>query len=146
MAAARLVPAFVAAVLAALVAASLVHTGFVLGGLAALGIDISANVAARTWLGDLAGLAPQFGAVIAIALLLGFVVAAVACRWLPLPPALAYAIAGGAAMATALWLMKRSYAITPIASARSVAGFLALCLAGALGGMMFAMVARRRGN
>jgi hypothetical protein len=141
MAVARMIAGFVAAVLTALIAASIVHTGFVVS---ALGVEVPAPVAVRTWAGDLAGLAPQFGAVIGIALLLGFLVAAAARRWVPLPPALAYAFAGGAAMATALWLMKRSYDITPIASARSTAGFLALCLAGALGGIVFAAAARRR--
>lgn len=142
---ARTIGGYLAAVLVAVVAASIVHTLFVAQGLRDVGIDIPPPVALRTAGGDLVGLAPTLGPVVAIALLLGFLIAAVARRFVKLARPLAFALAGAAAMATALWLMKLAYnGITPLASARTGAGFLALCAAGALGGLIFTGVSRDR--
>jgi hypothetical protein len=114
---------FIAAVLATLCAASLTHTQIILSGLSDLGAEIPFGVRLSTSLTDLIGLAPAFGSVIAIALLLR--------------PA-AFGIAGGAAMATTLWLMQLSYDITPIASTRTPVGLLLICMAGVFGGVIFA--------
>jgi peptidoglycan/LPS O-acetylase OafA/YrhL len=143
MAMARLIAAYLAAVLATMVVASFVHTRFVVEGLRGIGADIPPHVALETARGDFVGLAPSLGPVIAIALLLGFVIAGIARRFIRLPRPAAFALAGAAALATALWLMKLSYEITPIASARSWAGFLSLCAAGALGGLVFALLLRK---
>ncbi len=140
----RIIGGYVAAVLATLVAASLVHTHFTLHGLRALGAVISAADAWALARGDLAGLGPAFGAVIALALLVGFLVAGLVRRFLPWPRPLAYGLGGGAALLTALWLMHWSFEITPIGSARSWAGLLSLGLAGALGGVIFALISRPR--
>jgi len=140
----RLVGGFIAAVLVTVVVACFAHTHFVLQGLRAVGAEIPPGVALRTAWTDLLGLAPAFSVVIGLALLIGFVVAGFLRRFIKLPRPIAFAIAGGAALATALALMKLSYAITPIASARTWAGFLALCAAGALGGLVFASVSRSR--
>ena len=140
----RIVGGFIAAVLVTFATASFAHTHFVIQGLRAVGAEVPPSVALATAGGDLAGLAPSFGVVVAIALLLGFLVAGIARRFIKLPRPIAFALAGGAALATALWLMHRSYEITPIASARTWPGFLALCAAGALGGLVFASVSRRR--
>ena len=141
---ARMIGGFIAAVLVALVAASIAHTHFTIQGLRAVGAEVPPAMALDTVGGDLVGLAPSFGAVIAIALLLGFLVAGLARRFIKLPRAVAFALAGGAALGTALWLMRLSYEITPLGSARSWAGFLTLCAAGALGGLVFASVSRTR--
>ena len=61
---------FIAAVLATLCAASLTHTQIILSGLSDLGAEIPFGVRLSTSLTDLIGLAPAFGSVIAIALLL----------------------------------------------------------------------------
>lgn len=140
----RLVGGFIAAVLVTVVVACFAHTHFILQGLRAVGADIPSGVALRTAGTDLLGLAPAFGLVIAMALLVGFLVAGFLRRFIKLSRPIAFALAGGAALATALWLMKLSYAITPIASARTWAGFLALSAAGALGGLVFASVSRSR--
>lgn len=141
---ARAVGGFIAAVLVTLAAASFAHTHYTIQGLIAVGAEVPPGVAMDTVRGDFVGLAPSFGVVIAIALLLGFVVAGLARRFVKLPRAVAFALAGAAALATALWLMRLSYEITPISSARSWTGFLTLCAAGALGGLVFASVSRMR--
>lgn len=135
----RRIAAFVVAALVAFVAASLIHTQIILAGLSDLGADIPLSLRISTSLADLLGLAPSFGVVVAIALLLGLLVAGLARRYVPLPRPLAFAIAGAGAMATALWLMHLGFDITPIASARTTGGLLMLCLAGALGGVVFAI-------
>lgn len=141
---ARIIGGYVVAVLATLVVASLVHTHFTLQGLRALGAVISPADAWATAQGDLAGLGPAFGAVIALALLIGFLVAGLARRYVKWPRPVAYGLGGGAALLTALWLMHWSFEITPIGSARSWAGFLSLGVAGALGGVLFALLSRPR--
>lgn len=140
----RIIGGFVAALGVTLVVASLVHTHFTLAGLRALGAVISPGDAWTTAQGDLVGLGPAFGAVIALALLIGFLVAGLVRRVLPWPRPIAYGLGGGAALLTALWLMHLSFEITPIGSARSWAGFLSLGLTGALGGVIFALIARPR--
>ena len=141
---ARMVGGFIAAVLVTLAVASFAHTHFTIEALRAVGAEVPPSIAMATVRGDFIGLAPALGAVIAIALLLGFIVAGIARRFIRLPRPLAFALAGAAAFATALWLMRLSYEITPIASARTWAGFLTLAAAGALGGLVFASVSRRR--
>lgn len=141
---ARMVGGFIAAVLVTLAAASFAHTHYTIQGLTAVGAEVPPAVAMETVRGDFAGLAPSLGVVIAIALLLGFLVAGLARRFIKLPRPIAFALAGGAALATALWLMRLSYEITPLGSARTWAGFLTLCAAGALGGLVFASVSRTR--
>lgn len=141
---ARIVGGFIAAVLVTVTAASFAHTHFTIQALRAVGAEVPPSVAMETVGNDFVGLAPSFGMVIAIALLLGFIIAGIARRFVRLPRPVAFALAGGAALATALSLMRLSYEITPIASARSWAGFLTLAAAGALGGLVFASVSRRR--
>jgi hypothetical protein len=139
----RILGGFIAAVVVTVAAASFAHTHFIIQGLRAVGTEVPPSVAMETVRGDFVGLAPSFGVVIAIALLLGFIIAGVARRFIKLPRPVAFALAGGAALATALWLMHLSYEITPIASARTWPGFLTLAAAGALGGLVFASVSRR---
>lgn len=134
----RRIVAFIVAALVAFIAASLIHTQIILAGLSDLGADVPLSLRVSTSFADLIGLAPAFGPVVAIALLLGLLVAGFARRFIPLPRPLAFAIAGAGALATALWLMHLSFDITPIASARTTGGLLALCLAGAVGGVVFA--------
>ncbi len=134
----RLAVAFPVAVAATFVATSVVHTEFVLAGLASIGAPAPLDLNLATVVGDVAGLAPALAPVVAIALALGFVVAAGLKRVLKPLAGIAYPLAGFAAMATALYAMKLSYHTTPLAGARSDAGYVLICLAGALGGYAFA--------
>lgn len=142
----RILLGFLAAVAAAFVLASAFHTHMVIDALGAAGAVVSLDRRLSMTVNDLAGLAPQFGAVVAIALAVGFLVAAGLRRVLkPLAP-LAYPLAGAAAIGVALTAMSAAFdGITPIAGARTMLGFALQCLAGAVGGLVFSAIAVRRG-
>lgn len=134
--------AFLAALAAAYLSASVLHTQFVLARL----LGVGARISPGDWVGaigaDLAGFFPAYPAVLGIALAAGFVIAAVLLRWLkPLAP-VAYPLAGFLAVAATLSLMKLQMDITPIAGARGLLGFVAQCAAGALAGWVFARLTR----
>ena len=135
--------AYLAAVVVGFVAASLLHSQLVLAGLSGIGARIGWMDRLRMTLGDVVGLAPTYGTIFGLALLAGFAVAWAVKRWLkPLAP-IAYPVAGAAAIATALGLMRLQFEMTPLASARGLPGFLAHCGAGALAGIVFARLRPR---
>ncbi len=147
MAVVRIILGFLAAVAAAFALASAFHTHMVIEALGAAGAALPLDRRLSMTASDLVGLAPQFGAVIAIALTIGFLVAAGLRRVLkPLAP-IAYPLAGAVAIGVALSAMSAAFdGITPIAGARTTLGFALQCLAGAVGGLVFSAIAvRRRG-
>jgi hypothetical protein len=141
---ARPVLAFLAAVAVTFVIASVVHTHFVIQRLIGLGVEVPQSAALATVGGDLVGLAPAFGPVIAITLLLGFLIAVVVRRYLPALAPIAFPTAGAAAMATMLAIMHAIFKMTPIAGARDPGGWWLICLSGAVGGALFALLAKRQ--
>lgn len=130
--------AWLVATVAMVIAASIVHSLSVQAGLTALGVEVPLATRVDTWFGDLKGMHRALLGVFGAALAVGFAVAALARRWLNVAPIVAYSLAGAAAIAVALWIMKLQFAMTPLASARGWLGWAALCLAGALGGFAFA--------
>lgn len=76
--------------------------------------------------------------IILVALLLGFAIAALLKRFVPSLAALAYPIAGAAALGTVLGLMYMQFQTVPISGARSGLGFASQVLAGGIGGWIFA--------
>ena len=131
------------AVIVTTVTASAVHSWTIQQGLIALGIDIPLGLRFRTAVGDFMGLAPALGVVLAIALAVGFLVAALLGPRLKIPAIIAYPLAGAVATGVTLWIMALQMHITPIASAREPLGFALLCAAGALGGLVFVLTRRR---
>lgn len=81
--------------------------------------------------------------IILVALLIGFLIAAVLKRVLPRLAALAYPIAGAAAIGATLGLMYLQFQTVPISGARSALGFASQVLAGGIGGWIFAKVLAR---
>ena len=147
MAILRILAAYALAALVATALASLTHTHLVLAGLQAAGAPTPPGLWLETALGDFMGLAPALGPVIAIGFAVGFGVAALLRRVLRPLAAIAYPLAGAAAMGAALAAMKFAYdGVTPLASARTALGFGMLCLSGAIGGLVFQLaLGRRRG-
>lgn len=131
------------AVVVTVITASLIHSWTIQNNLKSLGIEISTNLGLRTAMTDLIGLAPALLAVFGAALAIGFAIAALLNRFLKLPRWIAYPVAGAAAVGATLAIMHLQMKITPVASAREPLGFLLLCLAGALGGLVFAASRRR---
>ncbi len=117
-----------------LVARELIHAG------AALPLDVQMAMMQS----DLLSFGPQFGAIVAIALGVGFVAAAVLKRILkPLAP-IAYPLGGALAIAAALVVLPiilKLDGITPLAGSRGALGFAFQALAGAAGGLAFALIA-----
>ena len=144
MAAVRIVFGYAAAAIAGVVLASAFHTQMVIAALGEAGASVAFDRRLAMTGNDLVGLLPQFGAVIAIALAIGFLVAAGLRRVLKPLAGVAYPLAGAAAIAVALTAMSMAFdGITPIAGARTALGFALQCLAGAVSGLVFSMVAVR---
>ncbi len=76
--------------------------------------------------------------IIIVALLLGFLIATLVKRFLPGLSAIAFPIAGAAAIGVTLGLMYMQFQTVPISGARSSLGFLSQVLAGGFGGWIFA--------
>lgn len=140
----RIILGYAAAAIVALVLASAFHTHMVIAALGEAGAAIPFDKRLAMTANDLVGLAPQFGMVIGIGLAVGFLIAAGLRRVLkPLAP-VAYPLAGAVAVGVALILMSMAFdGITPIAGARTTAGFALQCFAGAIGGVVFAVIAVR---
>ena len=137
--------AFLVSAAATLALASLGHSLMVQSALADLGVDLPATVRASGIARDLAGLAPTLGPVIAGALLIAFAIAALLRRRTGARlRALAFPLAGWAAMLATLGGMRLAFGLTPLAGARTASGFLLVSLAGLAGGLLFEILARRR--
>jgi len=142
----RAVLAYLVAVLLTTLVGSIVQTQFNLAALATLGAEIGTGLRLRTTLDDLLGFTPAWGGIVAIGLALALPVAAWLGRRRPAWRAALCALAGAAAVYTALWLMQLALGLSAVAAARSVGGLLALVLVGALGGWVFARLSARPGR
>ncbi len=120
---------------------ALFHSFGTQNALIAAGLDFPVADRLRSALEDYVGLVPgQYGAVIAVALALGFVVAAILRRVLKPLAGVAFPVAGAAAVALTLHFMSQQfYGTTPIAGARGPLGFGLQCLAGGIGGWVFGL-------
>jgi len=143
----RIVITFLLAVLVAFAFASIFHTQFVLNELVAIGTDIPMMVRIKTTIKDLIGLAPGYGAIILIGLLVGFSIIGLLLKFIPLWPQFAFTVGGALSFAAMHALMHPLFDVTLIAGARSTWGFSFQCLAGAIAGFLFASLlhwAKRR--
>ncbi|ABS62782.1 conserved hypothetical protein [Parvibaculum lavamentivorans DS-1] len=138
----KIVLAFVLAVVVATVLGSIAHTQFVLGRLADIGVSVPLSDRISMTLHDIGGMGPLYGAIIGLGLIVAMAAAALVFRFAGIQRTLIYGVAGAAAVGVALAAMGMAYDITPIAGARSAAGFLAQMLAGAIGELTFARVSR----
>ncbi len=141
----RIAAAWLAAVVFMALAGTAVQTGFVLGALADVGAPVTSGDALGMIAADLAGLAPIYGALIAIAFAAAFLAGGLVVRFSPLPRYIVYGGAGLIAMAVMLAAMEPVFfGIQPIAGARSLAGQGVQAGLGCLSGFIYAALARRR--
>lgn len=137
--------ALLAAALLTTALASLGHSLFVQGELAALGTELPFGTRLSAILRDFTGLLPLLGPVFLGALLVAFLIAAFLKRRASGGlAAIAYPLAGWAAVVLALVAMRLAFGFSPIAGARTIAGFLTMSLAGLAGGLLFARLRHRR--
>ena len=143
----KIIGAYIAAAVVTVVLASAFFTQRVIAEQTAIGIEYTPAQQSETYLMNLAGLAPSYGLMLAIALLIGFVVAfGVKQLAKPLAP-VAYPVAGAAAVLTAIYLIETLMAkggAGAIGGARDALGLALQGLAGAVGGVVFALLTRRR--
>lgn len=138
----KVVLAFVLAVIVATVLGSVAHTQFVLAGLTDLNVVIPLSERISMTLQDIAGMGPLYGMIVGLGFLAAMLAAALVFRLAGVQRALVYTVAGAVAVGVALTAMGLVYDITPIAGARSTAGFIVQMVAGALGGLTFARVSQ----
>ena len=136
----RLGVALLVAVIVALILASIFHSQFVLYELTLIGIDITLSKRITMTVSDLAGLAPGYGAIILLGYFIGFSVIGLVRRYIHWSPEYAFTLGGGLTIAAIHWLMYPIFFITLIAGARTPLGFAFQCLAGLVGGFVFARV------
>lgn len=138
----RFLAAFVAAAATTYVLASLFYTQQVLAKQNAIAQLYTPAQQVQTYLDNLVGLAPAYGGVLTIALLIGFLVAAIVKRVLTALAPAAYPVAGGAAVFVAIWLIENVVAsggVGAIGGARDALGLALQVLAGVVGGFVFAL-------
>ena len=139
----RLLAAFIASAATAYALASVFYTQQVLAKQAEIGAVYTGAQQVQTYANNLVGLAPAYGAMVAIALLIGFLVAAGVKRILtPLAP-VAYPVAGGAAVFLLLWMVENlaiGGGVGAMGGARDALGMGLQTLAGVIGGAVFALL------
>lgn len=132
----RFILGLIAGSIATYIIGSIINSQFVMN---AYGVPISFGDRFNMTMFDISNML-LYLVVIAIALLIAFSIAAVLKRFLPRLAAVAYPIAGAAAIGVALGLMYILAQTIPISGARSIAGYLGQVLAGAFGGYVFAKI------
>ncbi|MGO2130526.1 MAG: hypothetical protein ACTH4U_17485 [Pseudoalteromonas prydzensis] len=137
----RSLPSFLASWLLTFTLASLFHSQYVVNQLVNVGIEISFSDRVNLTLDDWLGLLPTYGAIIAVALALAFLVTGLLYRKYPKYGIQLFVIAGVTAFAIALVAIESIMNITIIAGARGW-GFYTQLIAGAVGGYVFAMLAK----
>ncbi len=137
---AKTIIAFVAAVAVAYGLASVFYTARTLAEQSAVGIRYTPAQQIETYMANFAGLW-IYGAMVAIALLVGFIVAFAVKRVLPALAPVAYPVAGGAAIFVLLMLVETQLGggAGIIGGARTPLGVALQCLAGLTGGVVFAV-------
>lgn len=121
----------------------MVSTYFVLRGLLNLGVRIGFGDRIGAYAHDVIGMAPLFAAIIAVGFAIAFPVGALLAGWLATKRTWIYTAAGATALVVALASMEALLAIMPIAGARHWPGLIAQGLAGAGGGLLFAILSRQ---
>ncbi|MCF6143260.1 MULTISPECIES: hypothetical protein [Pseudoalteromonas] len=137
----RLLPSFLASWLLTFTLASLFHSQYVVNQLVNVGIEISFSDRVNLTLDDWLGLLPTYGAIIAVALAFAFSVTGLLYRKHPKYGIQLFVIAGVTAFAVALVAIESIMNITIIAGARGW-GFYTQLIAGAVGGYVFAVLAK----
>jgi hypothetical protein len=119
--------------------ASVVHSQFVMQGLLDIDIKISVLQRLQMTLQDIQGLFATLGAIISVSLLLGFCCVALINKLAKSKRhnTYLYPLAGASAMWVMIAAMHPIMNITVLASARSLAGLVSLCICGAIGGSVF---------
>lgn len=143
----RTILAFLLAVATTYVLAVAFLTQQVIAKRAAIGANYTLDQQFTTFVDNLIGLMPAYGAVLTIALLLGFLIATVVKRILKPLARVAYPIGGAAAVYTAIYMIENIVAgggVGALEGARGSMGMGLQSFAGLMGGVVFAVTRGRR--
>lgn len=139
--------AYLPALLTTYLVASILHTQFVLLNLLQLNVDIGPRQWLSMTLEDIQGLLVLYGSAIGVTVFFAMIVA----KWLatrrhysPTLRTFIYALAGATGMWVMLAAMQPILNVTLIAGARSTLGVIMQCVAGLLGGVVFALSQKQR--
>lgn len=116
---------------------SALMTQVVLRSLARFDIPVDLGARISMTIFDVGGLASSYLPLVAIALLLGFLVAALIARWKPAWRTTLYLLAGASAVGTMLGIMILTFGMNPLAGARGFNGIALQMLAGLFGAWVF---------
>ena len=139
----RTIAAFIAAATTAYLLAATFYTRQILMKQAEIGAHYTQAEVVETYLANVTGLAPAYGLVLTIGLLIAFIIAWGVKRILRPLARVAYPVAGAAAVFTAIYLIENVMAgggAGAIGGARSGLGLALQCLAGAVGGFVFSIL------
>jgi hypothetical protein len=133
--------------------ASALHTQSVLSGLISVGAEIPLSLRIKTVFVDFAGLLPTYGVIVFVGMLIAMSVALLIANKLlsakhankPQSPSQSsqlwlFSLAGATAVFTLLSAMHPILDVSIIAGARGLSGLLTQSIAGAIGGLVFALV------
>ena len=137
----RILPSFLVAWLLTFTLASLFHSQYVVNQLVDVGVVVSLSDRINLTLDDWLGLLPTYGAIIAIALAIAFFVVLLLAKKFKKYSMVLFVASGITAFAVVLVAIESIMNIHIIAGARGW-GFYLQLLAGALGGLLFALLTR----
>ena len=135
--------------------ASALHTQSVLSGLISVGAEIPLSLRIKTVFVDFAGLLPTYGVIVFVGMLIAMSVTLLIANKLPLVSAKRannpqspsqssqlwlFSLAGAVAVFTLLSAMHPILDVSIIAGARGISGLLTQSIAGAIGGLVFALL------
>ena len=134
---------FIAAWLVGAMLGSIVQTQMNLHQLGKFGLAIDFEGRLRSSAFDLISFAPNYGALLLVALLIAFGVDALVSKLRNQSSIVRTALAGASAVLMMLWLMRVALGLQPISAARDATGMMAFALSGAAAGWLFAWLRMR---
>ncbi len=137
----RLLPIFLVSWLFTFTLASLFHSQYVVNQLVDVGVVVSLSDRINLTLDDWLGLLPTYGAIIAIALAIAFFAVVLLVKKFKIYSMALFVASGITAFAVVLVAIESIMNIHIIAGARGW-GFYLQLLAGALGGLLFALLTK----
>ncbi|SEL38663.1 hypothetical protein [Ectothiorhodospira marina] len=134
--------AWFAGLILATLLGSIIQTQFNLAMIQALGAPMNGSLRLQSTAHDLLNFAPTYGVLVVAAFLIALPVSGLLARLWPEARTLLHTLAGAIGIAVALVIMNHLLPVTMIGASRFHTGILALSLAGALGGLLFAWTSR----
>jgi hypothetical protein len=134
---AKRLAAYLSAVAAAYLLASVTATQAVIASLGGMGVHVGMAERLAMSLRDIPGMAPMFLPMVAFALLIAFMSCALLSRWLRRWRLPLYLLAGATGVICIHLGLHLAFGITPVAIARTGAGLLVQGIAGAIGGLVY---------